>query len=173
MRRSHSRALRIRRLAPGVVGLGCLWAMAMEGGQMQSAPGSQGGASTAGAFAPVHDAEHRPITAGGFVDHGPVVFTDASRSSGLTAWRLLRRNSEKQYIVESLGGGVALLDYDRDGWLDIYLVNGMTYDAMSGKAEPSSCGALPQQSRRHLHQRRLPGRRDQRPLGSWRGRRRL
>lgn len=108
----------------------------MEGGQMQTAPGSQGGTSTAGVFAPVHDAENRPITAGGFVDHGPVVFADDSRASGLTAWRYSGGTPEKRYIVESLGGGVALLDYDHDGWLDIYLVNGMTYDAMSGKAEP-------------------------------------
>ncbi|MFZ0633236.1 MAG: CRTAC1 family protein [Acidobacteriaceae bacterium] len=103
---------------------------------MQTAPGSQGGTSTAGVFAPVHDAENRPITAGGFVDHGPVVFADDSRASGLTAWRYSGGTPEKRYIVESLGGGVALLDYDHDGWLDIYLVNGMTYDAMSGKAEP-------------------------------------
>jgi enediyne biosynthesis protein E4 len=29
-----------------------------------------------------------------------------------------------------------LLDYDKDGWLDIFLVNGSTFDAMDGKAEP-------------------------------------
>ena len=38
----------------------------------------QGGVSTGGVHTPVHDAEHRPITAGGFVDHGPVVFKDIS-----------------------------------------------------------------------------------------------
>jgi hypothetical protein len=108
----------------------------MEGGQMQSAPASQGGTSTAGVFSPVHDAENRPITAGGFVDHGPVVFADDSRASRLTAWRYSGGTPEKRFIVESLGGGVALLDYDHDGWLDIYLINGMTYDALSGKAEP-------------------------------------
>ena len=43
--------------------------------------------------------------------------------------------------MESLGGGVGLLDYDNDGWLDIYLVNGMTYDALSGKA-PAPHAAL-------------------------------
>ncbi len=42
---------------------------------------------------------------------------------------------EKQFILETLGSGVGLLDYDGDGWLDIYLVNGSTYAAMSGKAE--------------------------------------
>ncbi|HUB18087.1 MAG TPA: CRTAC1 family protein [Acidobacteriaceae bacterium] len=104
--------------------------------QVQSVPGAPGGTSTAGVFAPVHDAQNRPITAGGFVDHGPVVFVDASRSSGLARWRYSGGTPEKRFIVESLGGGVALLDYDRDGWLDIYLVNGMIYDAMNGKAEP-------------------------------------
>ena len=101
----------------------------------------QGGVSTGGAHAPVHDAEHRPITAGGFVDQGPVVFKDISQSSGLATWRYVGGTPAKAYIVESLGGGVALLDYDNDGWLDIYLVNGMTYDAMSGKA-PAPHAAL-------------------------------
>ena len=43
---------------------------------------------------------------------------------------------QKPYIVETIGSGVALLDYDHDGWLDIYIVNGSTYDALSGKVEP-------------------------------------
>jgi enediyne biosynthesis protein E4 len=101
----------------------------------------QGGASTAGVYAPVHDAENRPITAGGTVDKGPVVFEDISRQAGLTAWKYSGGTAAKALIVESLGGGVALLDYDNDGWLDIYLVNGMTYDALSGKS-PSPHAAL-------------------------------
>ena len=43
---------------------------------------------------------------------------------------------QKNFIIETTGSGVALLDYDHDGWLDISLVNGSTYDAMAGKAEP-------------------------------------
>ena len=101
--------------------------------QQPTAP--QGGASTGGVFAPIHDAEHRAITAGGFVKDGPVVFEDVSGQAGLTSWRYAGGSAEKRYIAESLGSGVALLDYDNDGWLDIYLVNGMTYDAMNGKAE--------------------------------------
>ena len=30
---------------------------------------------------------------------------------------------EAKYIVESMSGGVALIDYDRDGWPDIYFTN--------------------------------------------------
>ncbi len=94
------------------------------------------GSATAGTFAPVLDSEKRPITAGGFVKTGPIIFQDASEKSGLTTWHHTMGTSEKNYILESNGSGVALLDYDNDGWLDIYLVNGSTYDAMSGKAEP-------------------------------------
>lgn len=94
----------------------------------------QGGASTAGVHAPIHDSENHPITAGGLVEKGPIVFEDLSRSSGLATWKYVGGTAAKALIVESLGGGVALLDYDNDGWLDIYLVNGMTYEALSGKA---------------------------------------
>jgi hypothetical protein len=96
-----------------------------------------GGTSTAGVFAPVHDAENRPITSGGVVSKGTIVFKDVTAESGLGSWRYSSGTPEKKYIVESLGGGVALLDYNNDGWLDIYLVNGLTYGAMNGKAEPS------------------------------------
>lgn len=101
----------------------------------------QGGSSTGGAYAPIHDAENRPITAGGFVTSGPVIFQDASQQAGLTTWRYSGGSPAKAYIVESLGSGVALLDYDNDGWLDIYLVNGMTYDALKGKS-PTPHAAL-------------------------------
>jgi hypothetical protein len=43
---------------------------------------------------------------------------------------------EKNYIVETNGSGVCLLDYDNDGWLDIYLVNGSTFNTPDGKEEP-------------------------------------
>src|ERR1035438_7067248 len=48
---------------------------------------SSGGNSTGGTFAPVYDQEHRPITAGGFVDHGPIVFQDITKQAGLAGWR--------------------------------------------------------------------------------------
>lgn len=81
------------------------------------------------------DSEMRPITAGGFVKTGPVIFKDISEKTGLTAWTHKMGTPQKAYIPESTGSGVCLLDYDNDGWLDIYLVNGSTYDALNGRAE--------------------------------------
>ena len=95
-----------------------------------------GGSNTGGAHTAVFDAEHRPITAGGFVKTGHVLFEDIARQAGLTTWKHVMGTPEKQFIIETNGSGVGLLDYDNDGWLDIYLVNGSTYDAMSGKSTP-------------------------------------
>jgi len=95
-----------------------------------------GGAATLGEFASVLDSERRPITAGGFVKEGPIIFKDISIKAGLTTWHHVMGTLEKNYIIEVNGFGVALLDYDHDGWLDIYLVNGSTFDALDGKAEP-------------------------------------
>ena len=102
-----------------------------------SLPAQQiGGSSTGSVHAPVHDAENRPITAGGFVANAPVVFRDVSAQAGLTSWRQADGTADMKYILESLGSGVALLDYDNDGWLDIYLVSGLTYDSVNGKTAP-------------------------------------
>jgi hypothetical protein len=105
-------------------------------GLAQQNPAGGGGSSTAGAHAAVHDAENRPITAGGFVKSGPVVFTDVSEQAGLDVWTHRMGTKEKKFIIETNGSGVGLLDYNNDGWLDIYLVNGSTSDALSGKVTP-------------------------------------
>ena len=54
------------------------------------------------------------------------VFVDVTESAGIT----FEHNSspEKKYILESMSGGVALLDFDRDGLLDIYFLNSLTVD---------------------------------------------
>jgi enediyne biosynthesis protein E4 len=82
------------------------------------------------------DAQHRPITAGGFVKTGPVVFEDISEKAGLTKWTHKMGTKEKTYILETKGSGVGLIDFDQDGWLDIYIVNGSTFDALDGKETP-------------------------------------
>jgi len=95
-----------------------------------------GGISSAGTFAPVYDEEKRPITAGGLIDNGTLVFQDVTKAAGLSGWRHVMGTPQKKYILETDGSGVGLIDFDNDGWLDIYLVNGSTYDAMSGKRAP-------------------------------------
>src|SRR6201999_62029 len=97
---------------------------------------AQSAVSTGAAHAAVLDSEKRPITAGGFVEKGPIVFEDVAGRAGLTGWHHVMGTDEMRFILETVGSGVALLDYDNDGWLDIYLVNGSTYDAMAGKATP-------------------------------------
>src|SRR5262249_1383810 len=46
--------------------------------------------------------------------------------------------TNKQYLLEEMGCGVALFDYDNDGWLDIFLVNGTTLDTSSRTPRPTS-----------------------------------
>jgi enediyne biosynthesis protein E4 len=96
-----------------------------------------GGGSATGAPRPaVKDALNRPITAGGFVDGAPVVFSDITKQSGLAKFHERSGSPAKKTIIETMGAGVALLDYDNDGWLDIYLVNGSTFGAMKGLEAP-------------------------------------
>ena len=96
----------------------------------------QSGTSTGTAHAPVRDALSRPITAGGFVEKGPVVFSDITHAAGLDKFHHVSGSPEKATILETPGSGVALLDYDNDGWLDIYLLNGSTLAAVNGKEAP-------------------------------------
>jgi hypothetical protein len=112
-------------------------ALVIPRGRCQSMPSparQESGVATGSNQTAIYDSQTRPITAGGFVANGPVVFQDISSQAGLTTWRHIVGSPAKKYITESLGGGVALLDYDNDGWLDIYFVNGLSYDALSGAA---------------------------------------
>jgi hypothetical protein len=97
------------------------------------APQGQSGMSTGVAHPAVKDDQSRPITAGGFVDGAPVIFSNITHAAGLDRFHHKSGTSEKTTILETPGSGVALLDYDQDGWLDIYIVNGSTFPALAGK----------------------------------------
>lgn len=92
--------------------------------------------SAGSASGPARDSVKRPITATGFVDSGPVVFDDVTRAAGLSGWTHIMGAADKKLIIDTNGSGVGLIDYDNDGWLDIYLVNGSTFNALDGKQEP-------------------------------------
>src|SRR5262245_66600022 len=63
-----------------------------------------------------------------------IYFEDVTERSGLKLERVT--SVEKRYLIETMGGGVAFLDYDSDGWLDIYLTNTPTIQSFrSGKAD--------------------------------------
>ncbi len=53
-----------------------------------------------------------------------VFFVDATAGSGLEAFHQTSGEADKMYIPASTGAGVALFDYDADGDLDVFLVNG-------------------------------------------------
>ncbi len=54
----------------------------------------------------------------------PAWFVDVAANAGITVRNVNGGVTTKRYIVESTGSGVAIIDYDRDGWPDIFLVNG-------------------------------------------------
>jgi enediyne biosynthesis protein E4 len=61
-----------------------------------------------------------------------VRFADVTAESGLAGFRHVSGSAEKNYIIEVTGSGVALWDFDGDGLLDIYLVNGSTLEPRPG-----------------------------------------
>ena len=65
---------------------------------------------------------------------GPAWFEDVAPQAGLTALNVNGGVTSKRYILEATGSGVAILDYDGDGFPDIFLVNG-TY--LHPEAAPS------------------------------------
>ncbi|PYY24344.1 MAG: CRTAC1 family protein [Acidobacteria bacterium] len=91
------------------------------------------GVSTGTPHPAIKDTQSRPITAGGFVTDAPIVFLNATKDAGLDKFQHRSGGTEKKRILETPGSGVALLDYDNDGWLDIYLLNGSTFAALKGK----------------------------------------
>jgi hypothetical protein len=61
-------------------------------------------------------------------------FKDVSKEVGLTVPHI--STPDKQYIVESMSGGVGLIDCDNDGKLDVIVVNGSTIDHFRHGGDP-------------------------------------
>jgi len=68
-----------------------------------------------------------------------IVFTDVAARAGLLgAVNVSGRPANKQLLLEEMGCGVAFFDYDNDGWLDIFLVNGSSFDLAAQKRSPTN-----------------------------------
>src|SRR5665811_1204590 len=64
----------------------------------------------------------------------PSQLTNIARQAGLTQTIVYGAESNVQYLSETSSGGVALFDYDGDGWLDIFIVSGTRFDGAPPEA---------------------------------------
>jgi len=69
---------------------------------------------------------------------GPAWFVDVARQAGLDMENVNGGIDTKTYIIETTGSGVSILDYDNDGWPDIFLVNGTALDDARANQKPTS-----------------------------------
>ena len=67
-----------------------------------------------------------------------VSFVDVALAAGLNAKTIYGGEHKNKYLLETTGCGVAFYDYDNDGWLDIFLVNGWRLEGFPAGQEPTS-----------------------------------
>jgi len=65
-------------------------------------------------------------------------FEDIAEKAGLTMTNVFGGVDTKKYIIETTGTGVAIFDYDNDGWPDIFIVNGTTLEGFPGGKAPTN-----------------------------------
>ncbi|HYZ86716.1 MAG TPA: CRTAC1 family protein, partial [Bryobacteraceae bacterium] len=64
-----------------------------------------------------------------------VQFTNVAKEAGLTTKTIFGGENRNRFLLETTGCGVALFDFDDDGWLDIFLVNGTRFEATWTKGD--------------------------------------
>jgi hypothetical protein len=62
-------------------------------------------------------------------------FVNVAREAGLRSKTIFGLENKNRFLLETTGCGVAFYDYDHDGWLDIFLVNGTRFDVQWTKAD--------------------------------------
>jgi hypothetical protein len=67
-----------------------------------------------------------------------ISFLNIAREAGLNAKTIFGGEHKNKYLLETTGCGVAFYDYDNDGWLDIFLVNGTRLEGFAAGSEPTS-----------------------------------
>ena len=65
-------------------------------------------------------------------------FLDVAKESGLNAKTFYGGEHKNKYLLETTGCGIAFYDYDNDGWLDIFIVNGWRLEGFPKAEEPVS-----------------------------------
>jgi len=65
-------------------------------------------------------------------------FTDIAQKAGLAAPVIFGGENTKKYIIETTGTGVAIFDYDNDGWPDIFIVNGTKLEGFPAGQAPTN-----------------------------------
>ena len=65
-------------------------------------------------------------------------FAEVAEAAGLTAKTVFGGQKTNRYLLETTGSGVAVLDYDGDDWLDVFVVNGTTLEGFPKGQEPTS-----------------------------------
>lgn len=64
-----------------------------------------------------------------------IQFVNVAREAGLRAKTIFGAESRNKFLLETTGCGVAFFDYDNDGWLDLFFVNGTRFEANYGKGQ--------------------------------------
>lgn len=65
-------------------------------------------------------------------------FVNVAKESGLNVTTIFGGEHKNKYLLETTGCGVAFYDYDNDGWLDIFLVNGTRLEGFPRGQEPTN-----------------------------------
>ena len=63
-------------------------------------------------------------------------FVDVVKEAGLAVKTIYGGEGKNKYLLETTGCGLAFYDYDRDGWLDVFLVNGWRLEGFPDGKEP-------------------------------------
>jgi enediyne biosynthesis protein E4 len=84
----------------------------------------------------------RPLSASGLIlpsdaEYFPQ-YADVGKQAGLLAKTVLLGHESKDFLLSTTGGGIALFDYDNDGWLDLFVVNGWGLQDFAKGQEPTN-----------------------------------
>src|SRR6267378_2699329 len=65
-------------------------------------------------------------------------FTNIAREAGLNHVTVFGGVASNKYLLETTGTGVAFIDIDNDGWLDLFFVNGSTLEGFPPDKSPTN-----------------------------------